>query len=72
MTENKKQIEYIVLCVGRFAEHYNLSLKDAFNFLFKYKGIEFLKEFYEIEHTLSLEDCVEDMLRICKNNGGSI
>nr|WP_296441602.1 DUF3791 domain-containing protein [uncultured Acetatifactor sp.] len=34
--------------------------------------MEFLKENYEIEHTLSLEDALNDMLRICQKNGGAL
>lgn len=70
MMEQKKQIDYAVICVSEFAKKYNMKIKDAFQFLYQYKAIEFLKENYEIEHTLSLEDAVEDMLLICEKNGG--
>lgn len=72
MSEERKQINYTVACVGEFAYKHNLELKAAFQFLFKYKAIEFLKENYDIEHTLSLEDALEDMLLICKKNGGNL
>ena len=36
----------------------------------KIKAIAFLKDCYEIEHTSSFDDAVEDMERICANNGG--
>lgn len=39
-------------------------------FLYEYKAIEFLKEHYDIEHTLSFEDAVEDMMTVCRNSGG--
>ncbi len=70
MTEQKKQIDYTVICVSEFAKKYNMKLKDAFQFLYQYKAIQFIKENYEIEHTLSFEDVVEDMLLICEKNGG--
>ena len=38
----------------------------------EYKGLEFLDECYEAEHTLSLDDAVEDLTIICKRNGGNI
>ncbi|MDD6431474.1 MAG: DUF3791 domain-containing protein, partial [Ruminococcus sp.] len=41
-------------------------------FLYDYKAIDFLKECYDIEHTLSFDDAIEDMERICANNGGVI
>lgn len=70
MTEQRKQINYTVACVNEFASRHNLTQKDAFEFLFDYGAISFLKEHYEIEHTLSLDDALDDMLTICKNNGG--
>ena len=70
MSEQRKQINYAVACVNEFARKYSLSAKSAFDYLFQYKAIEFLKENYEIEHTLSFEDAVEDMFLICQKNGG--
>ncbi|MCM1188735.1 MAG: DUF3791 domain-containing protein [bacterium] len=49
-----------------------MTIKEAFCFLFEYKAIEFLKENYDIEHTLSLDDALNDMLIICKKNGGML
>ncbi len=37
-----------------------------------YKGIQFLKAHYEIEHTLSLQDAVDDLTLICQRSGGHI
>ncbi len=70
MSEERKQINYVVACVSEFARKHNLEMKEAFQFLFEYKAIEFLKENYDIEHTLSFEDALEDLLMICEKNGG--
>jgi len=67
-----KRVQYYVLCVSAFSNKKNLDRCDAFNYLFDYKGIDFLIECYDAEHTLSLDDAVEDLTRVCKNNGGSI
>lgn len=72
MSEERKRINYTVACVGEFAERYGLGLKEAFSFLFEYKAIEFLKQNYEIEHTLSFDEALDDMMAICKKNGGAI
>ena len=72
MTELRKRIDYTVACVSEFANKYNLTQKAAFQFLYDYKAIEFLKECYDIEHTLSFDDAIEDMERICSKNGGVI
>lgn len=72
MSEERKQINYTVVCVNEFAYRHNLKIKEAFQYLFQYKAIEFLKENYDIEHTLSLEDVLDDMMIICKKNGGML
>ncbi|MFI3213043.1 MAG: DUF3791 domain-containing protein [Eubacteriales bacterium] len=66
----KKIIHYAVSCVSEFASRYGLKQNQAFQFLDKYQAIEFLKENYEIEHTLSFDEVIEDLFKICKNNGG--
>ena len=66
----KKKINYTVVCVNEFAEKFKITSKEAFHYLYKYNGIEFIKEHYDIEHTLSLDDAVEDLTIVCRNNGG--
>ncbi len=70
MSEQRKQINYTIACVIEFAKRYNMSVKSAFTFLYDYKAIEFIKENYDIEHTLSLDEALDDMMIICQNNGG--
>ncbi|MBQ7543166.1 MAG: DUF3791 domain-containing protein [Clostridia bacterium] len=70
MTEQRKQINYVIALVNEFAARHNLSKKQAFQYMYDYKAIEFIKEFYDIEHTLSFDEVVEDCTRICRNNGG--
>ena len=72
MSEQRKRINYTVACVGEFAKRFGLSLPAAFDYLYKFKAIEFIKENYDIEHTLSWEDAIQDMKTICANNGGYI
>ena len=66
------KISYAVACISNFANAHNLSKKEAFFYLYDNKAIDFLKEHYDIEHTLSLEDAVDDMAEICRQNGGTI
>jgi len=69
---NRKHIHYYVLCVGAFARQKDIPYVDAFNYLYTYKGIEFLIDCYDAEHTLSLNNAVEDLTLVCINNGGHI
>lgn len=52
MSEKKKKIGFTVACVNEFAQYHNLSIQEAFRYLFQFKGIAFIKENYEVEHTL--------------------
>ena len=70
MSELKKKINYTVVCVNEFANRFNLEKKEAFTYLYDFKGIEFIKEHYDIEHTLSIDDAVDDLTLVCRNNGG--
>jgi hypothetical protein len=74
MTGNLKRskIQYYVLCVEAFANAKQIPPKDAFTYLYTNKGIEFLIECYDAEHTLSLDDAVEDLTMVCRNHGGNL
>ena len=65
-------INWLVVCVNEFARQFSLDAKTAFKYLYNYGGINFLKEHYEAEHTLSFDEAVEDLQIICKNNGGEL
>ena len=69
---NIKRLYYYVMCISAFARSKELNQKDAYNYLDEYKGIDFLDECYEAEHCLSLDDAVDDLTTVCKNNGGSV
>ena len=65
-------VHYIVMSLGLFARKYNLTRKEACNYLSRFKGLEFSIGNYEAEHQLSLQECVDDMVAICQRNGGEI
>lgn len=70
--EDVHVLNYIVICISEFADRYKLHMRDAYIYLSRNKGIEFLKEFYDVEHTLSFEDVLDDLKMVCKKNGGTI
>lgn len=72
MTSGKEMIEYIVMAITEFAKRHLLTIRDASNYLIRFKGIDFLEQCYPAEHTLSLNDCIDDITAICKRNGGEI
>ena len=70
--ELDNRIEYVLACIGAFAEKCKLTNKSAYNYLHRFKALDFLNSFYDVEHTQSIEDAVDDMTLICKRNGGQL
>lgn len=66
------RIEYVVACVGAFAQKHRLSNQQAYAYLRRFTGIDFLLDCYAAEHTLSIEDAVSDLQVICSRKGGRI
>lgn len=71
-TDIQNRVTYIVYCVSAFASHFGLSIKQAYSYLKRFKGISFLDECYEAEHQLSIKDAVSDLSVICHRNGGAL
>lgn len=66
------KIQYVVVCVGAFAQRFNLTNQQAFAYLKRYTGIDFLIDCYNAEHTLSIDDAVDDLQLLCQNKGGRL
>ena len=71
-TQAKKIISYIVLCIKYFSKEFGLSFTESYRYLENFGGLEFIIKHYEIEHTLSIDDAIEDMQAVCRKNGGLI
>ncbi len=73
MSENaRKQLNYTIACIHEFARKKQMTKQEAFQYLDRHKGISFLSDHYEIEHTLSMEEAMSDLEMICRNNGGTL
>lgn len=66
---SKKAVFYFISCIADFAEKNAMSIKEAFLYLQKYNGLQFLMENYDIEHTLSKEDTLEALSSITHISG---
>lgn len=67
-----KVVDYLVVCVNDFADAHGLAYPDAQAYLSKYKGLAFLIDCYEAEHLLSLDEALDDLLQVCRRNGGTV
>jgi hypothetical protein len=72
LNETRNIVDYMAFIINEFSLKNNLSMKQSFNYLYRYGGIEFLNDFYDIEHcenpTLTL-NAIQD---ICAQNGGKL
>lgn len=69
---DKGLIDYVMTVILELAHRHGLSIREASNYIGRFKGFDFLTEFYDVEHTLSFNDCVEDLTLVCQNHGGGI
>lgn len=69
---DKKIAGYIIACINMFAKTYRITVREATNYLTRYKGVDFLIKHYEAEHLLSLDETVQDLAVVCHNNNGGI
>lgn len=69
---SKYEIPYINLIIRTFSERFLLTRHAAYSYLKKYQGLAFLIEFYDVEHLQDPEETVDDLIVMCKKNGGTI
>jgi hypothetical protein len=68
----KDIVDYIAFIVNDFSLKYGISAKQSFNYLFRYGGIVFLDEFYDVEHCENPNLTLKAIQDICAQNGGTI
>lgn len=68
----KDKIEWTVIFLTEFGKRHGLTLKQAFNYLLRYKGINFVEQHYDYLHTQSFVSAVDDLTQYCHKLGGGI
>lgn len=66
------RVEYVVACVGAFAQRHQFSNMQAYAYLRRFTGIDFLLDRYVAEHALSIDEAVSDLQVICQREGGKL
>lgn len=73
MNYNVRDIfEYIIALVNEFAKRFNLSDKQAFNYIQNHRGVAFIEKNYGIIHTLDFYEAVESVATYCRRSGGEL
>ena len=65
-------MEYTVAMIADFALAFSLSKKQAYNYLLRFKGLDFFFKHYNVMHTQSFEDTISDLVQVCGRNGGRL
>lgn len=66
------KIPYLNAVIRMFGSRFDLTVQQAFRYLYNFKGIQFLLEYYDVEHTLSIDDTVDNLIKVCQKNGGEL
>ena len=66
------KLAYIIAVVNEFAARFSLNSQQAYRYLDRFKGIDFVDRFYNVEHTQSFDDVVDDLAIYCRKNGGQL
>jgi hypothetical protein len=64
------KISFITYIVPAFADAYKMNAQDAYFYLKKYGGWDFLNEHWWALHTDSTFYAVKDLYEVCYDNGG--
>ena len=70
--EIKNKVAYIIAVISEFASMHSLSTAQAYRYLERFKGLDFVNRFYNVEHTLPFQDVVEDLTAYCHRKGGAL
>ncbi len=70
--EYKDKIEWTLVFTAEFGRHFGLSLKQAYNYLLRYKGIEYIDKHYGYVHTQSFRSMIDDIGEYCHRKGGAL
>ena len=68
--EKRNRVKFFAFIIPEFARAYKMNKQEAYRYLKKYGGLDFLFENWWALHTDNPFWAVRDMYRICYQNGG--
>ena len=66
------KLEWIIIFIMEFGREHELTMKQAFNYLHRYQGMDFLDKHYDYVHTQSFPSMVNDITEFCRRKGGGL
>ncbi|MDR1920092.1 MAG: DUF3791 domain-containing protein [Tannerellaceae bacterium] len=68
--QTSDKVSFISFIIPQFAEAYKMNVQDAYRYLKKYGGLDYLHENWWALHTDNIIWAVHDIYDVCKMNGG--
>lgn len=68
----RDQVNYITALVSEFADRHALTARQAYRYLARFGGIDFVTRHYGASHTLPLDDVLDDLATYCRRQGGAV
>lgn len=69
---DKNILNFLVALVAEFAARFDIPQSAAYNYIRQYKGLDYYFRHYNILHTLSFDDNVDNLIQVCANHGGTL
>lgn len=69
---NKDKLDWTMVFIYEFGKRFGLTVKQAFNYLSRFKGIDFIDKHYDYAHTQSFETMIDDVATLCRRMGGEL
>lgn len=66
------KLEWVITFILEFGRKYGLTMKQSFNYLQRFKGIDFIDKHYAYVHTQSFASMVDDIAAYCQRHGGAL
>lgn len=70
--QEQNKVSYMVALVSEFAKKHEITDAMAFSYLQSHNAIQLVDEEYDIAHTLSFNDMVDDLTQYCQRQGGTL
>jgi hypothetical protein len=68
--EISNKISFITFIIPEFALAYKMGMPEAYQYLKKYKGLDYLNEHWWALHTDNKFYALNDLYQVCYENGG--
>ncbi len=69
---NKDKLDWTMVFIYEFGKRFGLTVKQSFNYLSRFKGIDFIDKHYGYVHTQSFESMIDDIAMLCRRMGGQL